>query len=226
MRIKDVGDPGCSYFCFVFVKVETYLHLHAHKHSGRRSSLRCDLEEEIKHKEMKNNERRQVTSLRHRSKWQYQLQSSWAAVFYAELEALSAPLWLVAWPHQNWHKEKCNQCLAGSWCFVPSLVTTSAGRRRREEEVLRALPHADCQASSKEHVEQVFHFVRHLETEAFTYHHVPRAAELLVHGLLDHLCGTLGENMKKKKQHKICLSGELKNKTWAWYCYPCNVIKN
>ena len=83
--------------------------------------------------------------------------------------------------------------------FIPSPVSHGTGRWggvRREserEEVLRALPHAHGQAPSEEHVEQVLHLVSDLEAEAFADHYVPRAAELLVHRLLDHLRRTLEE---------------------------------
>lgn len=65
--------------------------------------------------------------------------------------------------------------------------------------MLRALPHTHSQTPSKEHVEQVLHFVCDLEAEAFTDYYVPRAAEFLVHGLLDHLRCTLEKTVRTKK---------------------------
>lgn len=59
--------------------------------------------------------------------------------------------------------------------------------------MLGALPDTHGQASSKEHVEQVLDLVCHLEAEALADHHVPRAAKLLIHRLLDHLRCTLRE---------------------------------
>lgn len=72
--------------------------------------------------------------------------------------------------------------------------------RRQEKEVLRALPHADGQAPTEEHVEQVLHFMCDLKAEALADHNMPRAAKLFIHGLLNHLCCTLEK--KKKKQNK------------------------
>lgn len=73
-------------------------------------------------------------------------------------------------------------------------MTTSEGRRDGNE-ALRTLPHAHSKTASKEHVEQVLHFVRDLKAESFANHHVPRAAKLLIHRLLDHLCCTLGKHI-------------------------------
>lgn len=55
----------------------------------------------------------------------------------------------------------------------------------------RALPHANCQAASEKHVQQILHLVGDLKTKAFTNHYVPGGAKLLVHGFLDHLGCTL-----------------------------------
>ena len=70
----------------------------------------------------------------------------------------------------------------------------------RGGEGLGTLPHAHGQAASEEHVEQVLHLVGHLEAKALADHHVPRAAKLLVHGLLDHLRRTLRERNGKRPE--------------------------
>lgn len=54
-----------------------------------------------------------------------------------------------------------------------------------------ALPDAHGQGPPEVQVEEVLHLVRDLKAEAFADHHVPGGAELLVHGLLDHLGGAL-----------------------------------
>lgn len=82
----------------------------------------------------------------------------------------------------------------GSSVRMAAGVSFPAWRRHQwaEGAALRALPHTDSQAPAKKHVEQVLYFVCDLEAEALADHNVPRAAELLVHGLLDHLSRALG----------------------------------
>lgn len=67
---------------------------------------------------------------------------------------------------------------------------------------LGALPHAYCQTSPEEHVQEVLHLVRDLEAEALADHHVPRAAKLLVHRLLYHPGCTLNVSTQRMRLHK------------------------
>ena len=67
-------------------------------------------------------------------------------------------------------------------------------------EGLGTLPDAHGEAAAEEHVEQVLHLVGHLEAKPLADHHMPRAAKLLVHGLLDHLCRTLRERERDRER--------------------------
>lgn len=56
---------------------------------------------------------------------------------------------------------------------------------------LGTLPYTHRQASAKEHVKQILHFVCDFKTEALANNHVPRASELLVHWLFYHFSSAL-----------------------------------
>lgn len=99
--------------------------------------------------------------------------------------------------------------VAGVRSLPADHVGGQGGMARSCEELLRALPHAHGQTPSKEHVEQVLHFVRDLKAKAFTDYYVPRAAELLVHGLLDHLCCALEETPRTEQINKKKQDGNL-----------------
>lgn len=56
---------------------------------------------------------------------------------------------------------------------------------------LGAFPNTHRQAAAKKHVQQILHFMSHLESETLADYHVPGTSKLLVHGFLYHLSCTL-----------------------------------
>lgn len=65
------------------------------------------------------------------------------------------------------------------------------GRGQGWGTVSGALPDTHSQGPPEVQVQEVLHLMCDLKAEAFANHHVPGGAELLVHGLFDHLGGAL-----------------------------------
>lgn len=65
------------------------------------------------------------------------------------------------------------------------------GRGQGQGTVSGALPDTHSQGPPEVQVEEVLHLMCDLKAEAFSDHHMPGGAELLVHRLFDHLGGAL-----------------------------------
>ena len=204
--LKRNEDKGLwrPWLAVLFVKVElTFLHMHAHKRSGPRARLQRRTESRKQRGKRKSDGQGRKLFLMPTSQSDCCTQSL-PSNYTFELDKISNWWFIIC--HSGWRcgqtnppRQKCDQHLGWQLVFVPSPVTRSEGRRDREE-VLRALPHTHSQTPSKEHVQQVLHFVCDLEAEAFADHHVPRTAEFLVHWLLDHLRCTLRKTARTKRE--------------------------
>lgn len=72
------------------------------------------------------------------------------------------------------------------------------GGEGRGDSVSGALPDTHSQGPPEVQVEEVLHLVCDLKAEAFADHHVPGGAELLVHGLFDHLGSALQRDQARR----------------------------
>ena len=66
------------------------------------------------------------------------------------------------------------------------------------DDVSGALPDTHSQGPPEVQVEEVLHLVCDLKAEAFADHHMPGGAELLVHGLFDHLGSALQREQARR----------------------------
>lgn len=72
------------------------------------------------------------------------------------------------------------------------------GGEGRGDGVSGALPDTHSQGPPEVQVEEVLHLVCDLKAEAFADHHMPGGAELLVHGLFDHLGSALQREQARR----------------------------